>query len=91
MADPYFDWIDREARQSKREQDDVRLGRFLPKEPDFQTNQVVLHRDETCSICRNPLFPGEIAFVCETTHQVGCCQKHCQEAAETKLQLMGVP
>lgn len=91
MSDPYFDWIDREARMDQQEQDDARLSRFLPKEPDLEIVRVILDRDETCAICCDPLFFGETAWTCDTTHQVGCCEEHCREAAEAKIALMGTP
>ena len=40
---------------------------------------------------RGLLFFGEVAWLCETTHQVGCCEEYAREAAETKLRLMTVP
>lgn len=88
MSDPYHNWIDREARDSMEEQDDIRMLRFLPSDPEPEIVCVTLDRHETCAICRNPLFFGELAWICETTHQVGCCKEHAREAAEVKLRLM---
>lgn len=88
-ARDYYDWIDREARDARREREDVRMSRFLLLEPELEIVRVTLDRDETCAICRDPLFFGEAAYQCQTTFQTGCCEEHCWEAAEAKLQLMG--
>lgn len=87
MSDRYFDWIEREGRASHSDQIRVQRERFLPVAPEPSIVRVTLDRDETCSICRDPLFFGEIAYLCETTHQAGCCEEHCREAAEAKLRL----
>lgn len=92
MNDSWDRYVEREAAQDQREILDEMYDRFVPVElPSPQIQRVTLDRDETCSICRDPLFFGEVAWVCEMTHQVGCCEEHCREAAETKLTLMGTP
>lgn len=88
MSDPWDNYVDREARESQREREDVRMSRFLPLEPELEIVRVTLDRDETCAICRDPLFCGEQAYQCQTTFQTGCSEEHVREAAEAKLQLM---
>lgn len=100
MSDPFFDYMDREGQASRREYldsqyarftplDDVRLATILPKEVGVPIERVILDRDETCATCRDPLFSGEVAYLSDVTHQIGCSEEHCREAAESKLQLMG--
>ena len=88
MTDPYDNYIDQEARQDRLERQREQYDRFVAKPISPAIIRVTLDRDETCAICPNPLMIGETAYLCETTHQVGCSLKHCQEAAEVKLLIM---
>ena len=88
MTDPYDNCIDQEARQDRLERQREQYDRFVAKLISPSIIRRTLNRNETCSTCDNPLMIGETVYLCETTHQVGCSLKHCQEAAEVKLLIM---
>lgn len=91
MTDPYDDYIDQEAQQDRLERQREQCDRFAASPPSPSITRVTLDRDETCAICRDPLFCEEQAYQCQTTFQTGCCEEHAREAAETKLRLMMAP